>query len=276
MRPFEFAGKTAFLTGAASGIGAALAARLASLGCGLALLDRDEPGLALIAETATSRGATRVSTHVADLSECHDHVGLVADVLAAHDRVDLVINNAGVVISGTFAEVDLADFEWLMDINFGAVVRLTKAFLPQLLDNPGSHVVNMSSMFGLIAPPGQAAYAASKFAVRGFSEALRHELAGQVGVTVVHPGFIKTNLIRNARISATQPSAADVQQAGEAFDTLARMSADEAAARIVDAVRGRKPRLVITPEAKFSDVLVRLRPANYWSTIGKLISRRKH
>ena len=125
---------------------------------------------------------------------------LPARVRAAHGRADLLINNAGVALAGTFDQVSESDFDWLMEINFHAVVRMTRAFLPQLRASDDARIVNVSSVFGLISPPGQCAYCASKFAVRGFSNSLRHELAGtRVGVSVVHPGGVATAIARNAR-----------------------------------------------------------------------------
>ena len=271
MRPFEFAGKTCFVTGAASGIGEALALRLAEYGCGLALLDRDETGLKRVAAAAGQRGARKVTAHVVDLSDRGDRLDLVAEVLAEHQRVDLVINNAGVALGGQFHQVTVEDFEWLMDINFGAVVRVTKAFLPHLRENPGSHLVNLSSLFGLIAPAGQTAYAASKHAVRGFTEALRQELLPDgVGVTVVHPGGIKTNIATNARISAAAAAEPTTEQARKQIDSFLTMPPAQAAQQILDAVHNRKPRLVITGLAKFSDLLVRLTPSHYWTILNAL------
>ena len=122
--------------------------------------------------------------------------------IAAHPGLNIVINNAGVALMGTFGEVDQAEMEWLFNINFWGVVRGTRAFLPHLSQQPAAHIVNLSSIFGIIAPPGQTAYAAAKFAVRGFSESLRHELAmanSPIRLSVVHPGGVATNIVRNSR-----------------------------------------------------------------------------
>ncbi|HEX3783720.1 MAG TPA: SDR family NAD(P)-dependent oxidoreductase [Pseudonocardiaceae bacterium] len=274
MRPFEFSGKTCFVTGAASGIGEALALRLADFGCALALLDRDETGLKRVADLAKQRGARKVTTYVVDLSDRGDRLDLVAEVLADHERVDLVINNAGVALGGLFHQVTVEDFEWLMDINFGAVVWITKAFLPHLRENPGSHLVNMSSLFGLIAPVGQTAYVASKHAVRGFTEALRQELLPDgVGVTVVHPGGIKTNIAVNARVSAAAAAESGSEQARRQIEAFLAMPPAQAAQQILDAVHNRKPRLVITSLAKFADLLVRLTPSHYWTILNALAKR---
>jgi short-subunit dehydrogenase len=274
MRPFEFPGKTCFVTGAASGIGEALSLLLAEHGCALALLDRDETGLKRVAEAAKERGALKVTTYVVDLSDRGDRLDLVADVLAEHDRVDLVINNAGVALGGLFHQVTIEDFDWVMDINFGAVVRITKAFLPHLRENPGSHLVNLSSLFGLIAPVGQTAYTASKHAVRGFTEALRQELLPDgVGVTVVHPGGIRTNIVANARVSAAAAAESASERTKGQVDSFLTMPPAKAAQQILDAVHDRRPRLVITGLAKFADLLVRLTPSHYWTILNGLAKR---
>jgi short-subunit dehydrogenase len=176
---------------------------------------------------------------------------------------------------GTFEQNTMADFDWLLEINLHAVIRMTKAFLPQLVARPGSHIVNLSSMFGLIAPPGQVAYVTSKFAVRGFTDALRNELAAhEVGATVVHPGGIKTNIAVNARISGDDPGGEQATQARRFAETALTMPAEEAARLIVAAVQARRPRLLITKEAKAADWLVRITPTRWWSVAQQLAKRR--
>ena len=274
MQRFMFAGRTCVLTGAASGIGAALALNLARRRAVLVLIDRDADGLARVAALAGEMGATGVDTYVIDLSDGGDRLDLAAEVASRHGGADLLINNAGVALSGTFEQVSMADFDWLMEINLRAVVRMTKAFLPQLLNRPGSHLVNVSSLFGLIAPPGQVAYATSKYAVRGFTEALRHELAGRVGVTVVHPGGIKTNIAANARISGPDPGGEQAAQARAFAAAALTMPPEEAAQLIVAAIQARKPRLVISRLAKAADVVARLTPSRYWDVNRRLARRR--
>jgi short-subunit dehydrogenase len=274
MQRFSFAGRTCVLTGAASGIGAALALNLAKRRAVLVLIDRDADGLARVAELARNMGATDVDTYVIDLSDGGDRLDLAAEVASRHGGADLLINNAGVALTGTFEQVSMADFDWLMEINLRAVVRMTKAFLPQLLNRPGSHLVNVSSLFGLIAPPMQVAYATSKFGVRGFTEALRHELAGRVGVTVVHPGGIKTNIVANARISGPDPGGEQAARARAFAEAALTMPPEEAAQLIVAAVQARKPRLVISRLAKAVDVVARLTPSRYWDVNRRLTRRR--
>src|SRR5262245_38352170 len=191
--------RTAVITGAGNGIGRAIAQSLARRGCDLALADMSEVGLAETARLLDG-ARIRISRHRLDVADRAATAALPQAVLAEHGRVDLLVNNAGVALAGTFDQISETDFDWLFDINFAAVVRLTRAFLPHLKASDDARIVNMSSLFGLISPPGQTAYSASKFAVRGFSNALRFELAGSnVGVTVVHPGGVATRIAENAR-----------------------------------------------------------------------------
>jgi short-subunit dehydrogenase len=273
MDDFSFAGKTCVITGAAGGIGAALAQNIARRKVALVLIDKDADALADVAEEARRMGAT-VDTYVIDLADGGDRLDLAAEVAERHGGADLLINNAGVALSGTFEQVSMKDFDWLMEINLHAVIRMTKAFLPQLLSRPGSHVVNLSSLFGLIAPPTQVAYATSKFGVRGFSEALRHELAGRVGVTVVHPGGIKTNIAANARLSGPDLTGEQRERARKFAEAALTLPPEEAARQIVVAIQARRPRLVITRSAKVADLLARLTPSRYWSISERLAKRR--
>ncbi|WP_433828190.1 SDR family NAD(P)-dependent oxidoreductase [Actinoplanes sp. CA-015351] len=274
MQRFTFAGRTCVITGAAGGIGGALALELARRRAALALVDRDAQGLRRVAELAGELGAADVSTYEIDLSDGGDRRDLAAAVLGRLGRADLLINNAGVTLTGTFEQNSLDDVEWLLEINLHAVIRTTKAFLPQLLERPGSHIVNVSSLFGLLAPPGQVAYATSKYAVRGFTEALRHELEPRgVGVTVVHPGGIRTRIAANARVSGLDPDGEQAAQARRFAEAALTMPPEEAARQIVAAIQSRRPRLVITREARAGDWLARIAPARYWK-ISELVARR--
>jgi short-subunit dehydrogenase len=268
---FAFAGRTCVITGAASGIGAALALNLAGRKAVLVLVDRDADGLERVAGMAREVGAEAVDTYVIDLSDGGDRLDLAAEVASRHGGADLLVNNAGVALGGTFEQVSMKDFDWLMEINLHAVIRMTKAFLPQLLSRPGAHLVNISSLFGLIAPPTQVAYVTSKFGVRGFTEALRHELAGRVGVTVVHPGGIKTNIAVNARFSGPDAGAEEARKFTERALT---MPPEEAAQQIVAAVQLRRGRLVITRTAKVADWLARVTPSRSWEVSERLLRRR--
>lgn len=264
MRPYRFGDGPAIVTGAASGIGAALALRLADRGARLVLVDRDEQRLTSVADTVRTRHpGLSVTTHIVDLADEQATVALGRTLAAEHPDTTLLINNAGVALGGRFDQVTAEEFDWLLAINFRAVVTLTRALHPVLVAHPGSHLVNISSLFGLIAPAGQVAYATSKYAVRGFTEGLRAELAPlQVGVTVVHPGGIRTRIAESARAgSGVTP---DEGQAGrDAFAKLLTFDPDDAAALIVRAVERRKPRLLIGWSAKIPDVLARVAPGNY-------------
>ncbi len=266
---FDLRDKVAVVTGAASGIGRAVARSLAARGCNLALADIDADGLA---ETARLIGnAVRVTRHRLDVADRDAIAAFPADVVAAHGGVDILVNNAGVALGGTFEQATQADFEWLMDINFYGVVRMTRAFLPLLKTRDSAQLVNLSSLFGLIAPPGQTAYSAAKFGVRGFSESLRHELMAfksTVGVTVVHPGGIRTAIATNARIAAATPAALrETQQ--ERFAKALRMPSGRAGEIIVEAIARRAPRVLVGSDARIAALIERILPVSYWSLIGK-------
>jgi NADP-dependent 3-hydroxy acid dehydrogenase YdfG len=191
-------GTAAVVTGAAGGIGRALALELAARGADLALADRDEAGLAAVA--AEIGNARKVTTHRVDVGVPAEITRFAEAAIAAHPTLNIVINNAGVALLGQFSEIDQSQMDWLMNINFWGTVHSTRAFLPHLSTRPEAHIVNLSSIFGIIAPPGQTAYCAAKFAVRGFSESLRHELQMEkspVRLSVVHPGGVATNIARN-------------------------------------------------------------------------------
>ena len=270
MDAYRFAGGTAVVTGAASGIGAALAVELAARGSHLVLVDRDEERLDGVADgVRRDHPHLAVDTCVVDLSDDAATAEAAEALAAAHPGTTLLVNNAGVALGGRFDQVTLEEFDWVMAVNFRSVVRLTHAFLPVLESHPGAQVVNVSSVFGIVAPAGQAAYSASKFAVRGFSEALRHELAEKgVGVTVVHPGGIRTRIAESARIGSGV-SAEEYEQGREQFAKLLTIPPRTAAAQIAEAVGNRRPRLLIGWSAKVPDVLVRLMPGSYWAVIAR-------
>jgi short-subunit dehydrogenase len=218
-------GAAAAITGAASGIGRALALELAARGCDLALADRDEAGLQAVAAGIAKTGATKVTVHGVDVGDSSQIEAFAQSAIAAHANLNIVVNNAGVALMGIFGEVDQAQMEWLVNINFWGVVHGTRAFLPHLSRQREAHIVNLSSIFGIVAPPGQTAYAAAKFAVRGFSESLRHELqmaASPVRLSVVHPGGVATNIVRNSRAGTGVTDNARRAQSIERFDALAK------------------------------------------------------
>jgi short-subunit dehydrogenase len=275
LNPWTLRGGVAVLTGAASGIGAALAANLARRGMHLALVDLNPVGLEATAVQARSAGVT-VSTHVLDVADRAAVAALPGAVLATHGRVTTLVNNAGVALGGLFEQVSADDFDWLMEINFGATVRLTRAFLPVLGRERAAQLVNVSSIFGIIAPPGQTAYAASKFAVRGFSEALRHELemsGSPVGVTLVHPGGVRTAISENARL-AKELDATQVQRERANWRRLLALEPAIAAEIIASGIERRTPRVLVGRDAKGAAMLQRLFPVGYWKHVARDIARR--
>ena len=269
------------VTGAASGIGRALAIELAARGADLALADRDEAGLqsvaAEIAKGSAQTGSTRkVSLHRVDIGDSEAVTAFARVAIAAHPALNIVINNAGVALLGQFHEIDQAQMEWLFNINFWGAVHATRAFLPHLASQPASHIVNLSSIFGIVAPPGQTAYSAAKFAVRGFSEALRHELQmakSPIRLSVVHPGGIKTNIVRNSRAGTGVTDNERRVQSIERFDAIAQTSAKDAALRIIKGIEKNEPRILIGGDARFMDILQRFRPATYWNVMAKRIAK---
>ncbi|MBD5634370.1 MAG: SDR family oxidoreductase [Candidatus Eremiobacteraeota bacterium] len=262
----------AVVTGAGSGIGRALAVALAAEGCALALADIDERGL-----TGTSAlvANVRVTTSRVDVSKIDEMTSFRDEVERDFGRVSLLVNNAGVALYGNVDDVSIADLEWIVGINFWGAVYGTKLFLPLLRREPAANVVTISSLFGLIAPPLQSGYAASKFAVRGFSEVLRHELANtNVRVTVVHPGGIKTSIASSTRRGA-HADEARYRTDTRAFERALVVSPEVAAARIVAAIRADKPRLLIGRDAYVLDIIQRFFPARYMQIVAPLIDPKK-
>ena len=253
-------GKIAVITGAGSGIGRALARQLNREGCELYLSDINTETLA---ETASllERPDVAADTRVLDVADKHAVHSWARDIAGAHGHVDIVVNNAGVAYGATVAETDYEHLEWLLNINLWGVIYGTLAFLPLLQQSARGHLVNVSSVFGIIAVPGQSAYNAAKFGVRGFTEALRHEMSGtRVHVCCVHPGGIKTNIARDSR--GGDPGVSREQRA-ELFDQLAPTSAESAAEQIVRAMEKRRKRLLIGRDAKYITLMSRLFPVNY-------------
>ncbi|MFL6673389.1 MAG: SDR family NAD(P)-dependent oxidoreductase [Massilia sp.] len=260
--------RVALVTGAGSGIGRATALALARRGCHLALADIDANGLADTAHQARQLGV-RASSHQLDVADREAVRVLPGAVFAAHQRLDLLMNNAGVALGGTFEQVSEADFDWLMEINFHAVVRMTRAFLPLLHQSDDARIVNVSSIYGIVSPSGQSAYSASKFAVRGFSNALRHELDGSsIGVSVVHPGGIATSIASNARVPADAPRE-QIERGRAIAKKLLRMPPEQAGEIIVRGIEQRKARILVGSDAKFVAFLERLAPVGYWSILRK-------
>lgn len=273
----DLRGRVAVVTGAASGIGRALARELASAGARLAISDVNDAGLSETRALAEKLGAEVLAAHldVADRAAVHRH----ADEVASHfGAVHLVVNNAGVALEATIDEMRYEDLEWLLGINFWGVVHGTKAFLPHLKRAPEGHIVNVSSVFGLIGVPGQSAYNAAKFAVRGFTESLRQELeieGSRVSTTCVHPGGIRTNIARSARLPGRSTTGLDREELVTAFDRAARTSPEYAARKILDGVRRDARRVLIGPDAWMIDRMNRWMPTGYQAVIASLLRWRR-
>ncbi|OUS27213.1 short-chain dehydrogenase [Gammaproteobacteria bacterium 45_16_T64] len=259
--------KVAAITGAASGIGRALALELAQQGCHIALSDVDETGLAETASQAAAYGI-KVTTQKLDVAD-REAVHAWADtVVNDHGKVNMIFNNAGVALGGTVAKTDYSDYEWIMNINMWGVVYGTKAFLPYIQESGEGHIVNISSIFGIFAQPTQSAYNMSKFAVRGFTESLRQELdisKDNVSATCVHPGGIKTNIAKNARMnsSVSELTGGDAETARAQFDAMFMTTPEKAAKVILNAVSKNKRRVLIGPDAKVLDIMQRSLPMAY-------------
>lgn len=265
----DLASKVVVVTGAASGIGAALARGLAAKGAHLALVDVDEGGLLALADQLAAPGR-RISHHLADVGDRERMQALPAEVVAVHGGVDVLINNAGVSVGAMFADHSIDDAEWLLGINLLGVVYGCKFFLPELLKAKEAHIVNLSSMFGIFAMPGQAMYSASKAGVKAFTEALWTELDGTpVHLTCVHPGGIRTNIIRSAR----GIEAEDRASAAAAIDRFG-MPAERAAAKIIRAVERDRRRLLIGVDAHVGVFLKRLFPVAFQRLLTLVFRRR--
>ncbi|HUZ43688.1 MAG TPA: SDR family NAD(P)-dependent oxidoreductase [Acidimicrobiales bacterium] len=266
----SFNGKVSAITGAGSGIGRALAIDLAGRGSHLALSDINTEGLAETVSLCEGRGV-KVTSQRVDVADRQAVFAWAAEVVADHGRVNLIFNNAGVAVVSTVEAVSYEDFEWLMGINFWGVVHGTKAFLPHLKASGDGHVVNVSSVFGLMGIPGQSAYNAAKFAVRGFTDSLRIELeieGANVSATTIHPGGIKTNIARGARANdsmavLTGESTTDEADLGSEFDKMAMTTPEKAARQILSAVERDRRRVLVGPDAKVIDLISRLPAAAY-------------
>lgn len=248
--------RVAVVTGAASGIGATLAVALARRGCQLALVDVNEAGLRETARAVEAEGR-KASVHVVDVADREAMRALPEQVIAEHGHVHVVVNNAGVTVDGTLEETSFEDLDWIVGINLWGVIHGCKLFLPYLRREEEAHIVNLSSLFGILGVPRQTAYCATKYAVRGLSEALWTEVSSDgIGVTSVHPGGIRTNIARAAR----HAPGADPAELIESFDRLARTSPEKAAEKIVRAIERGSARLLIAPESHVFDWLKRLAP----------------
>ncbi|GAB4012463.1 SDR family NAD(P)-dependent oxidoreductase [Nocardioides ultimimeridianus] len=265
--------KVVVITGAGSGIGRALAINIAGKGGHLALSDVNEAGLAETRVLAEKAGATQVRTDRLDVADRAAFASYAAAVAEEFGRVNVIINNAGVALSGDLNDLTYEDMDWIVGINFWGVVHGTKEFLPHLIASGDGHVVNLSSLFGLLAMPGQSAYNATKFAVRGMSEALREEMliAGHpVGVTVVHPGGIKTAIARNARVSDKEDKAATAKLFDE---KLAKMTPERAAEIIVNGILKNRARVLVGLDAHALHNFQKFTGSRYEDIVAKVSKR---
>jgi short-subunit dehydrogenase len=261
----------AAITGAGSGMGRTLALSLARRGCHLALSDVNEVGLAETVKLTSPMGV-KVTSRRVDVASREAVYAWSDEVIRDHGRCNLIINNAGVAHSATIEGTDYADFEWIVGINFWGVVYGTKAFLPHLKASGDGHIVNLSSLFGLLSIPGQGTYNATKFAVRGFTEALREELevtGSPVSATCVHPGGIKTNIARSARVheSLADLGVSNPEVGRRSFEKMFRVTAEDAAETILRGVERNARRVLIGSDAVALDFLQRLLPASYQSIV---------
>ncbi len=271
----DLTGRVAAVTGAASGIGRALALALADEGSELALADVNETGLEATRREAEARGA-RASAARVDVADRAAVEAWAEDVVARHGAAHLVFNNAGVALAGAIPNLAIEELEWLMGINFWGVVYGTKAFLPHLERAGEGHIVNVSSVFGLMGFPGNGAYNAAKFAVRGFTECLSMELeaAGSpVRVTSVHPGGIKTRIARDARVAAAQGDAMSADARHETFTNTARTSPEQAARVILAGVKRGKRRVLVGSDARVLSGMQRLFPTLYQTLLARAARR---
>ena len=267
----QMAGKTAIITGAGSGIGRALALRMSAQGSPVAIADFDEDGLA---ETEAMASGPVLARKV----DVRDRAAMMAFAAAADEwapaPIGFAINNAGVTTSQAFADSAPEDDEWVMEVNFGGVVNGSHAFLPLLLKQGSGTLVNVSSLFGLIGFPYQSAYCASKHAVRGFTESLRHEMRGSgIRIAVVHPGGVKTNIVANARFHADDAGHSDVGEAADNFASMARATPDRAAQIIQNGIEAGKPRIRVGADAVVMDLVSRVAPVRYYGLVERVKTR---
>ena len=260
-------GRTAYVSGAASGIGRAMALRLAAHACPVAIVDQDLEGL----EGTAAMISGPVLARRLDVRDRQAQLAFAAEVAEwAPTPVGIVFNNAGVATAQSVAEGAVEDDEWVISVNFGGVVNGTRAFLPILLAQRSGVIVNTSSVFGLLGMPYQSAYCASKFAIRGFTDSLRQELRGTgVRAATVHPGGVKTNIVRNARFHPLSPGMTH-DRAAELFEAFARTTPERAAEIIHDGCKAGRSRILVGPDAYVFDALARLMPTRYYDLLGRL------
>lgn len=261
MRPLDVTGATSVITGAASGMGAQIAHQLAGRGARIALIDRNADGLDAVAAGLPGSGHT---VHAIDLTDDAAVSAVAAEITASHPHVQTLITCAGSSMLGSIDQLTMEEMRWLMDVNLWGTVNITQALLPALRRSPAAHITHLVSIYGLAAPAGRIPYAMSKYAVRGFTEALRHELQGSsVTVGAIYPAGVKTGIILHGRYAAAiEPAIA--QRAASAQSEMYRTDPADAAVRIVAATVARRSRTMVGREARLVDALTRLSPRHYW------------
>jgi short-subunit dehydrogenase len=262
----SFDGKVAAITGAASGMGRTLAVSLARRGCHVAISDVNDEGLEETRKQASAHGV-KVTVARVDVANRERVYAWADEVVRGHGKANLIFNNAGVSYAATVEGAEYADFEWIVGINFWGVVYGTKAFLPHLRASGEGHIINTSSLFGLIGFPGQSTYNSTKFAVRGFTEALREELEimrAPVSATCVHPGGIKTSIAKAARVSESlRDLGVDPHKSVSSFERMFRVTAEDAAETIIKGVQRNARRVLVGTDARLLDAVQRLAPNSY-------------
>lgn len=266
----SFNGKITVITGAASGIGRELALQMSREGAVIVAADYDKKNLDETVKMVKASGGEAFGYKL-DISDSRQVVKFAADVKKKHGAIDILVNNAGVTLFGKFDELTIKDMEWIMNINYWGAVYMTKAFLKDIKEKPGSYLVNVASIFGVIGTGNQTSYCATKFGLRGFTEALQDELhAFPVKIISVIPGGIKTNIARNARFIKDGAVMKDTEKLAKRFDKISRTTASQAAAAIIDGMKKKKQRVLIGSDARLLDRLQRYLPVKYNRVIAKL------
>ena len=271
----KFANSVVAITGASSGIGRALALEIAQQGGSVAISDVNADSLEQTASECRSAGAKGVLATVVDVSKRSQMQAWADEVQQHFGKVNVIINNAGVNLSACVEKMSYKDFEWVMDIDFWGVVYGSKSFLPHIKSSDWGHIVNISSLFGLIGIPNQSAYNAAKFAVRGFSESLRMELemdGSKVGVTCIHPGGVKTNIVNSSVMKETLGKQFTDKQMKKQFDQVARTTPEQAAKEILRGIEKNKPRVLVGIDARIGDYIQRFMPTGYQKLVKKMTS----
>lgn len=270
--PRSFRGATVVLTGAASGMGAQMARQLAAEGSQtLVVIDRDAKGLNdLVMQLGSAYPSVAVDPRVLDLADQDATQQLCNSLVAEYPTIDLLINNAGVTVFGHFDEVKFDDIQWLLNINLISPIRMTHSLLPALKASGDSHVINMSSLFGLITPPGQAAYVTSKFGLRGFSETIRAELEEDgITVTTIHPGGVRTGIAVNARTGSGVSEQAQ-RRVNQTAEKMLRLDPERAAEIILDSARKRRTYVLVGNDAKLSSWIPRIMPQRMYKAMQRI------